>query len=85
MLASFFVPGGTAQSGWTSYVPLAIISTGAQTWWLAGMLCLITSSLLGAINFLTTIVQLRASGLTFMRLPFFVSGGVGMRCRTSPL
>ena len=72
MLASFFVPGGTAQSGWTSYVPLAIINEGAQTWWLVGMIFLITSSLLGSVNFLTTIIQMRAAGLTFMRLPFFV-------------
>jgi cytochrome c oxidase subunit 1 len=72
MLASFFLPGGPAQSGWTSYPPLAILNQGGQTWWLLGMLCLITSSLLGSLNIITTIVQLRAPGLTFSRLPFFV-------------
>jgi len=72
MLASFFVPGGAAQSGWTSYPPLAIINQGGQTYWLVGMLFLITSSLLGSVNVITTIVQMRAPGLTFMRLPFFV-------------
>ena len=72
MLASFFAPGGAANSGWTSYVPLAVIATQGQTWWLIGMTCLITSSLLGAINFIVTMVQLRAPGLTWMRLPFFV-------------
>src|SRR5437867_1251849 len=72
MLASFFVPGGAAQSGWTSYVPLADIATTGQTMWLIGMIFLITSSLLGAINFITTTIQLRAKGLTFMRFPFFV-------------
>jgi cytochrome c oxidase subunit 1 len=72
MIASFFVPGGAANSGWTSYVPLAAIATTGQTWWLLGMVFLITSSLLGSINFITTIVQLRAPGLTWMRLPFFV-------------
>lgn len=72
MLASFFAPGGAANSGWTSYVPLSVIATQGQTWWLVGMTCLITSSLLGAINFIVTIVQLRAPGLTWMRLPFFV-------------
>src|SRR4051812_45275202 len=71
MLASFFLPGGAAQSGWTSYVPLAIIAPG-QTAWLVGMIFLITSSLLGAVNFITTTIQLRAKGLTFMRFPFFV-------------
>ena len=72
MLASFFVPGGAAQSGWTSYAPLAIIAGTGQTMWLIGMIFLITSSLLGAVNFITTTIQLRAKGLTFMRFPFFV-------------
>jgi cytochrome c oxidase subunit I len=72
MLASFFVPGGAAQSGWTSYSPLANIAGTGQTWWLLGMVLLITSSLLGAINFITTTIQLRAKGLTFYRFPFFV-------------
>ena len=81
MLTSFFVPGGAAKGGWTSYSPLAAISdTGpghnpifnGQTLWLIGFIFLITSSLLGAVNFITTIIQLRAKGLTWMRLPFFV-------------
>src|SRR5687768_7103085 len=54
MLASFFVPGGAAQSGWTSYAPLSIIAGTGQTMWLLGMVFLITSSLLGAVNFITT-------------------------------
>jgi cytochrome c oxidase subunit 1 len=72
MLASFLVPGGAANSGWTSYVPLANIATIGQTVWLCGMLFLIFSSLFGAVNFIVTIVQLRAPGLTWSRLPFFV-------------
>ena len=72
MFASFFVPEGAAQSGWTSYPPLADIAPLGQTMWLLGMVFLITSSLLGAVNFITTIVQLRADGLGFFRLPFFV-------------
>jgi cytochrome c oxidase subunit I len=72
MLASFFVPGGAANSGWTAYPPLADIATTGQTMWLFGMLFLIFSSLLGAVNFITTIIQLRADGLTWFRLPFFV-------------
>jgi len=72
MLASFFAPGGAANSGWTSYPPLSDIATAGQTWWLFGMVLLITSSLLGSVNFITTIVQLRAKGLTWMKLPFFV-------------
>src|SRR3989475_10523948 len=81
MLTSFFVPGGAAKSGWTSYVPLAAIADkgqgfhpifNGQSLWLIGFIFLITSSLLGAVNFITTIIQLRAKGLTWMRLPFFV-------------
>jgi len=72
MLASFFAPGGAANSGWTSYAPLSVIATTGQTMWLFGMVFLITSSLLGSVNFIVTIFQLRAEGLTFMRLPFFV-------------
>src|ERR1700739_3397762 len=81
MLTSFFVPGGAAKGGWTSYTPLSDISDkgpgfhsvlNGQSLWLIGFIFLITSSLLGAVNFITTIIQLRAKGLTWMRLPFFV-------------
>ncbi len=73
MLVSFFIPGGAAQAGWTSYSPLATtIPTHGQAFWLIGMVLLITSSLLGAVNFIATIIQLRAPGMTWMRLPFFV-------------
>jgi len=73
MFVSFFIPGGAAQAGWTSYSPLATtIPTNGQAFWLAGMVLLITSSLLGAVNFIATIIQLRAPGMTWMRLPFFV-------------
>ena len=72
MLVSFFVPGGAAAAGWTSYTPLADIATMGQTLWIIGMVFIINSSLLGAINFIATIFQLRAPGMNFMRLPFFV-------------
>jgi cytochrome c oxidase subunit I len=76
MFASFFIPGGAARSGWTSYSPLATLAhpelVNGQTFWIIGMVFLITSSLLGAVNFIATIIQLRAPGMTWMRLPFFV-------------
>jgi cytochrome c oxidase subunit 1 len=72
MLSSFFISGGAANSGWTSYPPLSIIASNGQTVWIIGMVLLITSSLLGSVNFIVTIVQLRAKGMTWMRLPFFV-------------
>ncbi len=72
MLASFFIPGGAAQGGWTSYSPLATtIPTNGQTWWLIAMVFIITSSLLGSVNFIATVIQLRAPGMTWMRMPFF--------------
>ncbi|MEM9398853.1 MAG: cbb3-type cytochrome c oxidase subunit I [Verrucomicrobiota bacterium] len=80
MVASFFVPGGAAKSGWTSYSPLANIADSGdsymflwngQTMWLLGMVFLITASLLGSVNFIATIIQLRCKGMTWMRLPFF--------------
>ena len=72
MLAGFFLPGGAASSGWTSYPPLADIAPMGQTAWLIGMFVLIVSSLVGSMNMIATILQLRAPGLTMMRLPFFV-------------
>ena len=72
------LPGGPAKSGWTSYPPLADIadrrptcSGPARPSGFSGMVFLITSSLLGSVNFITTIIQLRAPGMTWMRLPFF--------------
>jgi cytochrome c oxidase subunit 1 len=72
MMAGFFMPGGAASSGWTSYPPLADIATMGQTVWLVGMFVLALSSMVGSINMIVTIIQLRAPGMTLMRLPFFV-------------
>ncbi len=77
MFASFFIPGGAAKSGWTSYSPLATLTDPGMVWngqvfWILGMVLLITSSLLGSVNFIATVIQLRAPGMTWMRLPFFV-------------
>ena len=80
MVVSFFVPGGAAKSGWTSYPPLSGIADlgplnhfffNGQTLWVSGMVFNITASLLGSVNFIATIIQLRAPGMTWMRLPFF--------------
>jgi cytochrome c oxidase subunit 1 len=80
MFASFFIPSGAAEAGWTMYSPIATTAqldepnlwyTG-QTFWLFGMIMLISSSLLGAVNFISTIINLRCRGMTWMRLPFFV-------------
>ena len=80
MMGSFFLPGSAAKSGWTAYPPLAGMADfengniwlNGQTVWLLAMVFNITASLLGSINFIATIIQLRAPGLSWMRLPFFV-------------
>ncbi len=72
MVASFFVEGGAPNSGWTSYVPLAVLASAGQNFWLVGIFLIGLSSTLGAINMLVTIVQGRAPGMTWMKLPFFV-------------
>ncbi len=69
---SFFVTGGAAQSGWTSYAPLAAIQPRGQTLWLLSLLILGISSLLTAVNIITTTINMRAPGMTFFRLPLTV-------------
>lgn len=61
-----------ATAGWTSYPPLALSPGDAQTWWLAGLTAVSVSSTLGAINYITTIVQLRAPGMTLFRMPMTI-------------
>lgn len=72
MLSSFFMPGGAAASGWTSYPPLSVIANNAQTTWIIAMVFLITSSLLGSVNTIVTAIQLRVNGMSFMRWPVMV-------------
>jgi cytochrome c oxidase subunit 1 len=70
MLTSFFV--GAADAGWTAYVPLSIQSADGQSLWAVSVILLGTSSIMGAINFVTTVVTMRAPGITLWRLPLFV-------------
>ena len=78
MIAGFFVEGGTAASGWTSYVPLSALpdkmpgSGMGQTLWIVSLILVGTSSIMGAINYITTIVMLRAKGMHMFRLPMTV-------------
>ncbi|HSR42926.1 MAG TPA: cbb3-type cytochrome c oxidase subunit I, partial [Longimicrobiales bacterium] len=74
MLASFLVEGGAAGAGWTSYAPLSASGeyTGVylgQQLWLVSLTVLGFSSLAGAVNYITTIVNMRAPGMTWFRLP----------------
>jgi cytochrome c oxidase subunit 1 len=77
MLSSFFVAGGAAAGGWTSYAPLSAVPvyTGVdmgQNLWCISLIVLGISSLMGSINYITTIVNMRAPGMTWFRLPLTV-------------
>ena len=72
MMSSYFAPDGFPQSGWTSYAPLSIVAPPGQTVWCIAMLIIITSSLLGSINFIVTTLNMRAKGMTLGRMPVFV-------------
>jgi len=63
---------GNAPVGWTGYVPLAIQEGASVNFWLAGLLIIGTSSIIGSVNFLVTIFKLRAPGVTFQNLSLFV-------------
>src|SRR5687768_14588726 len=78
MGASFFVEGGAAQAGWTSYPPLSALAESApgsgagQTLWLIGVTFVGVSSMMGSVNYMTTIIQMRAPGMTMFRLPMTI-------------
>jgi cytochrome c oxidase subunit I len=75
VLFSFFAGGGAAKAGWTSYVPLSneTFSPGhGQDLWILGIHLTSLASLAGAINFVVTIHNMRAPGMTWMRIPLFV-------------
>jgi cytochrome c oxidase subunit I len=70
---SFFAAGGAARAGWTSYPTLSLQSPGhGQDLWILSLHILTLSSLAGAINFIVTIQNMRARGMSWMRVPLFV-------------
>jgi cytochrome c oxidase subunit 1 len=74
ILGSFAVKGGAASSGWTAYAPLsekAYSPQLGQDLWILGLHLTSLSSLAGAINFIVTIHNMRAPGMTWMRIPLF--------------
>jgi cytochrome c oxidase subunit 1 len=89
MVMSLFVEAGPASAGWTIYPPLsalpqAIPGSGAgMTLWLVSMAIFIASSLLGALNYIVTVINLRTKGMSMTRLPltiwaFFVTAIIGV-------
>ncbi len=72
MLASFLVPGGAFATGWTSYAPLASHQPLGQVFFNMGVQWAGASSIMTALNFLVTIITMRAPGMTFWRMPLLV-------------
>ncbi|MBI1992156.1 MAG: cbb3-type cytochrome c oxidase subunit I [Candidatus Omnitrophica bacterium] len=70
--AGFFVQGGAAAAGWTSYAPLSTTLGPGQVCWIVGVLVLGSSSIMGAINYVTTVINCRAPGMRFFRLPLSI-------------
>ncbi|HET9243297.1 MAG TPA: cytochrome c oxidase subunit I [Gaiella sp.] len=70
---SFLAAGGAANSGWTAYPPLSVVAPGnGQDLWILAIHITSISSLVGAINFIVTIHNMRTRGMSWMRLPLFV-------------
>jgi len=89
MLVSLFVESGPAMAGWTVYPPLsalpqAVSGSGfGMTLWLISMTIFIASSLIGSLNYIVTILNLRTQGMTMTRMPltiwaFFVTAILGV-------
>ncbi len=77
MLAGFFVEGGHAAAGWTAYAPLSAQTQYSgvewgQHLWCMSLIVLGISSLMGSINYITTIINMRAPGMTYFRLPLTI-------------
>lgn len=77
LMASFLVPGGPSQSGWWAYPPVSLQNpTGnlinGQVLWILAVAISGVSSIMGAVNFVTTIARMRAPGMTWFRMPVFV-------------
>ncbi|WP_396186117.1 cbb3-type cytochrome c oxidase subunit I [Flavobacterium sp.] len=89
MVSSLFVESGPASAGWTIYPPLsalpqAIPGSGAgMTLWLVSMAVFIAASLMGSLNYIVTVINLRTKGMSLTRMPltiwaFFVTAIIGV-------
>ena len=89
MIAAFFIETGPASGGWTVYPPLSALpqamdgSKLGMTFWLVSMSLFIVSSLLGGLNYIVTVLNLRTKGMSMTRLPltiwaFFITAVLGV-------
>jgi cytochrome c oxidase subunit 1 len=72
ILGSFFAPGGSFASGWTAYAPLSTTAPIGQVFFTLGVQFAGASSIATALNFLVTIITMRAPGMSFFRMPLLV-------------
>jgi cytochrome c oxidase subunit I len=72
MVGSFFAPGGAFADGWTAYAPLSTNAPIGQTFFSLGVQFAGASSIMTALNFLVTIITMRAPGMSFFRMPLLV-------------
>ena len=73
MILSMLTPGEYGPSaGWTAYPPLSVLQGEAQTLWTLGLVFVGIASMLGSINYMTTIIQMRAPGMSMFRLPMTI-------------
>ena len=89
MIASFFVESGPASAGWTIYPPLSAVpkaisgSGTGMTLWLISMVLFVASQIIGGINYVSTILNMRTKGMDLWKMPltiwaFFLTAIVGM-------
>jgi cytochrome c oxidase subunit 1 len=89
MLSSFFIQKGPAGPGWTIYPPLSALPTAMKgsglgmTLWLISMVCFVASSLMGGINYVTTVLNMRTKGMDLWKMPltiwaFFLTAVLGV-------
>ncbi len=77
LISSFLLPNGPAQAGWWSYPPISLqVPPGqplnGELFWILSVTLIGISSIMGGVNFITTIVWMRAPGMTFFRMPVYV-------------
>jgi cytochrome c oxidase subunit 1 len=71
IIGSFFVPGGASAAGWTLYAPLSTQMGVGMDFTIFAIHILGISSIMGAINIVTTVLNMRAPGMTMMKMPLF--------------
>jgi cytochrome c oxidase subunit 1 len=77
-IAMMAMGGNGPAAGWTGYPPLSAVTTAApasaeaQTWWLLGLIFVGISSMMGSVNYMTTIINMRAPGMTMFRMPLTI-------------